>query len=111
MVRQLFPADQSQGHALEPAGAGGDGGRGPRRSVAVKRFRLRPVGLRRGKPADVRPPYLAWYLDPSPIGSFAHETAGCSTRRMRVLIVGCGYVGLPLGAELARLGHEVYGLR
>jgi nucleoside-diphosphate-sugar epimerase len=30
---------------------------------------------------------------------------------MRTLIVGCGYVGLPLGAELARLGHEVYGLR
>jgi nucleoside-diphosphate-sugar epimerase len=30
---------------------------------------------------------------------------------MRVLIVGCGYVGLPLGAELARLGHKVFGLR
>jgi nucleoside-diphosphate-sugar epimerase len=30
---------------------------------------------------------------------------------MRVLIVGCGYVGVPLGAELARLGHEVFGLR
>ena len=30
---------------------------------------------------------------------------------MRVLIVGCGYVGLPLGAELVRLGHEVMGLR
>ncbi len=30
---------------------------------------------------------------------------------MRVLIVGCGYVGLPLGAELARLGHTVFGLR
>ncbi|MBL8733450.1 MAG: NAD-dependent epimerase/dehydratase family protein, partial [Planctomycetes bacterium] len=30
---------------------------------------------------------------------------------MRVLIVGPGYVGLPLGAELARQGHEVYGLR
>ena len=30
---------------------------------------------------------------------------------MRVLVVGCGYVGLPLGAELARLGHTVYGLR
>jgi nucleoside-diphosphate-sugar epimerase len=30
---------------------------------------------------------------------------------MRVLIVGCGYVGLPLGKELARLGHEVFGLR
>jgi nucleoside-diphosphate-sugar epimerase len=30
---------------------------------------------------------------------------------MRVLIVGCGYVGLPLGAELVRLGHEVCGLR
>ena len=30
---------------------------------------------------------------------------------MRVLIVGCGYVGLPLGKELARLGHTVFGLR
>ena len=30
---------------------------------------------------------------------------------MRVLIVGCGYVGLPLGKELARQGHDVFGLR
>jgi nucleoside-diphosphate-sugar epimerase len=30
---------------------------------------------------------------------------------VRVLIIGCGYVGLPLGAELARQGHEVFGLR
>jgi nucleoside-diphosphate-sugar epimerase len=30
---------------------------------------------------------------------------------MKCLIVGCGYVGLPLGRELVRLGHEVYGLR
>ncbi len=30
---------------------------------------------------------------------------------MRVLIVGCGYVGLPLGGELVRRGHEVFGLR
>lgn len=30
---------------------------------------------------------------------------------MRVLIVGCGYVGLPLAAELARQGHQVSGLR
>jgi nucleoside-diphosphate-sugar epimerase len=30
---------------------------------------------------------------------------------MRVLIVGCGYVGLPLGKELIRLGHKVFGLR
>src|SRR5450432_470011 len=30
---------------------------------------------------------------------------------MRVLIVGCGYVGLSLGTELVRLGHAVYGLR
>jgi nucleoside-diphosphate-sugar epimerase len=30
---------------------------------------------------------------------------------MRVLIIGCGYVGLPLGAALAGLGHEVFGLR
>jgi nucleoside-diphosphate-sugar epimerase len=27
-----------------------------------------------------------------------------------VLIIGCGYVGLSLGTELARLGHEVFGL-
>lgn len=30
---------------------------------------------------------------------------------MRVLIVGCGYVGLPLGAQLVRQGHEVVGMR
>lgn len=30
---------------------------------------------------------------------------------MRVLIVGCGYVGVPLGAELIKQGHEVFGVR
>lgn len=30
---------------------------------------------------------------------------------MRVLIIGCGYVGLCLGAELVRQGHEVFGSR
>lgn len=30
---------------------------------------------------------------------------------MRVLIVGCGYVGLPLGVELVRQGHTVIGLK
>src|SRR5260370_30069989 len=30
---------------------------------------------------------------------------------MRVLIVGCGYIGLPLGTELVKWGHEVFGLR
>ena len=30
---------------------------------------------------------------------------------MRVLIVGCGYLGLPLGAELVKQGHEVFGIR
>jgi nucleoside-diphosphate-sugar epimerase len=30
---------------------------------------------------------------------------------MRTLIVGCGYVGRALGGELARRGHEVFGLR
>ena len=30
---------------------------------------------------------------------------------VRVLIVGCGYVGLPLGAELVKQGHDVSGVR
>lgn len=30
---------------------------------------------------------------------------------MRVLIVGCGYVGFPLGVDLVAQGHEVFGLR
>jgi len=30
---------------------------------------------------------------------------------MKCLIIGCGYVGMSVGAELARLGHEVHGLR
>jgi nucleoside-diphosphate-sugar epimerase len=30
---------------------------------------------------------------------------------MRILIIGCGYVGLPLGERLARAGHEVFGIR
>ena len=30
---------------------------------------------------------------------------------MRVLIVGCGYVGVALGVELVRQGHEVFGVR
>jgi nucleoside-diphosphate-sugar epimerase len=30
---------------------------------------------------------------------------------MKCLIVGCGYIGLPLGMELVRQGHEVSGLR
>jgi nucleoside-diphosphate-sugar epimerase len=30
---------------------------------------------------------------------------------MRTLIVGCGFVGMALGKELVRHGHEVFGLR
>lgn len=30
---------------------------------------------------------------------------------MRVLIIGCGYVGLPLGKALVAAGHEVLGVR
>ena len=32
-------------------------------------------------------------------------------RGMRVLVVGCGYVGLPLAIQLKEAGHEVFGLR
>jgi nucleoside-diphosphate-sugar epimerase len=35
----------------------------------------------------------------------------CLNRAVRVLIVGCGYVGVPLGAELVRQGHDVFGAR
>src|ERR1035438_1683838 len=41
--------------------------------------------------------------------SFCAVGAYCSL--MRVLIVGCGYVGIPLGAELVKQGQEVFGLR
>ncbi len=37
--------------------------------------------------------------------------SACEGWVMRVLIVGCGYVGLPVGAELVRQGHEVVGVR
>jgi nucleoside-diphosphate-sugar epimerase len=30
---------------------------------------------------------------------------------MRILIVGCGYIGTALGAEFSLAGHEVFGLR
>jgi nucleoside-diphosphate-sugar epimerase len=30
---------------------------------------------------------------------------------MRVLIIGCGYVGLKLGTELVQRGHQVWGVR
>lgn len=34
-----------------------------------------------------------------------------ATEPSRVLVVGCGYTGLPLAGRLARLGHRVSGLR
>ena len=29
---------------------------------------------------------------------------------MRVLIIGCGYIGITLGKRLISAGHQVYGL-
>ena len=38
-------------------------------------------------------------------------TAPCYRLPVRVLILGCGYVGLALARRLAAAGHEVFGLR
>src|SRR5262249_7296633 len=50
-------------------------------------------------------------LSPRPVSVLGKPVGWCLNRAMRVLIVGCGYVGLPLGAELIKQGHEVYGVR
>src|SRR2546423_7863238 len=54
-----------------------------------------------------------WLRSFNEAGSFVTCRRGCLryTPAMRVLIVGCGYVGLPLGAELVKEGHEVFGAR
>jgi nucleoside-diphosphate-sugar epimerase len=44
-------------------------------------------------------------------GAFGQQALNFGNCSMRVLIIGCGYVGVPLGAELARQGHEVFGVR
>ncbi len=53
------------------------------------------------------------FRQPASSGGFQLVNADrlCQSYPMRVLIVGCGYVGLPLAAELARAGHEVFGVR
>ena len=35
----------------------------------------------------------------------------CDHSNMRILVIGCGYVGLPLAQALARMGHQVHGTR
>ena len=35
----------------------------------------------------------------------------CDHSNMRILVIGCGYVGLPLAQTLARMGHQVHGTR
>ena len=35
----------------------------------------------------------------------------CDQSNMRILVIGCGYVGLPLAQTLARMGHQVHGTR
>ncbi len=42
--------------------------------------------------------------------SYGIGRCGCSNKAMRVLVVGCGYIGLPLAGELVRAGHEVFGI-
>ena len=45
------------------------------------------------------------------LSAIATGGVGCFTVPVRVLIIGCGYVGLPLGVQLLRQGHDVFGLR
>ena len=35
----------------------------------------------------------------------------CGQSNMRILVIGCGYVGLPLAQTLARMGHQVHGTK
>ncbi len=42
--------------------------------------------------------------------SLALRAFGVKFVGMRVLIIGCGYVGLELGSELLRRGHSVFGM-
>src|SRR5215203_807066 len=54
---------------------------------------------------------MEWDRPTPRTASVAMSTRRLYYHRMRVLIVGCGYVGVALGLELSRLGHEVFGLR
>src|ERR1041385_6387737 len=56
----------------------------------------------------VRP--TSWHYHLDVIWVFAESSLVFIARCMRVLILGCGYVGLPLGVELVRRGHETYGV-
>ena len=76
------------------------------------------IGLRASHP--VLSPLLYWFNPPfrAPMsvdrGSASAVLPGGAfgyLGRVRVLIAGCGYLGLALGARLVSLGHEVTGLR
>src|SRR5262245_2030605 len=48
---------------------------------------------------------------PTRTSPFELRSSICILHPMRVLIVGCGYVGLPLGQALVQQGHQVFGVR
>jgi nucleoside-diphosphate-sugar epimerase len=75
------------------------------KSQCRRSFVYAPFALFRGHPSFPRTQKIS--------GSFSNLVSAALDaliRAMRALIIGCGYVGLPLGTELARLGHEVFGL-
>src|SRR5437867_256395 len=103
----------ARAHSQSPAGArssgAGRGGRGAKAGLSCSTaiwgtFFIRFVAVDNATTGFGRVPKR--------FGNFmAPARASSYSSAMRVLIVGCGYVGLPLGVELARQGHEVFGVR
>ena len=75
------------------------------------RSKMRPPDWRRPPVAPLNAARTAQAHRPYPLLRLCLFASLRLTLLMRVLIIGAGYVGLPLAAELARRGHDVSALR